>query len=340
MLALLSYLLYFGSMKCKHYIDVNDNTPASYTFDLEETEIICVNSTVPYLTIVFDTESLIRTKIFENKKGILFYKETQYFPVVYSGIDFSKSICSFEIEPLITSVVSFTLFAYPTECLYRYVTNLDNDFFSLGSKFGKVLPNSKICIWYGSFKYKFRLDFDPEINISENIQVCSSRHSCEPYNNKQKLNSKRVFFEISTNNEDIMNNVEFFFKYNGGYWRRQSIASTLNYHHLSYLEIELSDDSRILDSSVINERNDSRNFALIIICIILSSILVLLIAFAAIAINSLRKPVVRDDATRSLLRPNENVDVPQNYYPAQFPFHFAQTQNAPQIFVPGVYFRN
>ena len=89
---------FFKSIKshCKYTINVNKNVPLNYKFDLEETEFICINSTLPYLTVLFEPSQLLRINIYKETRNGQQFLKTMYTPGAYGGFDFSKEVGSME----------------------------------------------------------------------------------------------------------------------------------------------------------------------------------------------------------------------------------------------------
>lgn len=325
--------LAFGTSFCTYTVNVDNNEPTQYTFALEETEHICINSSVPYLSIVFDSSSLVKMEIYEKRYGNISFRETQYFPTVHTGYDFSNSIVSFDIEPLLSCLVSFKLFSFPNDCDYRYISNFNYDEFTIHSKFGKVLSHNKVCIWYTNRRSQISIDSTENLNLSEQIQVCTSEIACKPYNSNMKMPNKNLYLTISHIPENYESKIGFSFEALDPEIIVHPFSNILSKHQPTLFEVQIIHFSAKENDEDYDE--SELDLVLVVIFVILVSILILLLVFSFIALNWLRKPKEIDDSTRSLLRPDQNNEFPANYYPTAFPYH--QSQNQPQYFAPGVF---
>ena len=252
---------FFKSIKshCKYTINVNKNVPLNYKFDLEETEFICINSTLPYLTVLFEPSQLLRINIYKETRNGQQFLKTMYTPGAYGGFDFSKEVGSMDIESILPGEISIYLFAFPQECSsLRYVTNLDADFFTLETKFENFQPNTTICMWYGSLHYRFKGKFLDGSKQTNEILVCEpaytessensqrnnyfSNNICRRYRNAKSLpDLKNIYFKINPKSEYFITNYLFRFNSSFPIRDRVQVANVLDENQFGEIEIEESE---------------------------------------------------------------------------------------------------
>ena len=264
-----SFFLQLSTSKCKYSINVGDNNPMTYNFNLDENEFICINSTLPYLTILLEPTQVLRINAYKNTNSGLEYLKTTYSPVIYSGFDFSNEIGSMDIETILPGFISISLFAFPKECKnLRYVTNLDSDYFTLNTKFENFQPNTTICMWYGSLHYIFKGKFLDGSSPTNEILVCypndpnlpynkynfdQSEYFCKEYLDYRSLpRIKNIFFKVTPRSDHFIQN--YLFRFNSSYVVKHSVhvANVLYENNWSEIEIE---ESNLIQVSSRNNRN-------------------------------------------------------------------------------------
>ena len=238
---------------CKYLINVDENNPMTYNFNLDENEFICINSTLPYLTVLFQPTQLLRINAYKKTNDGLEFLTTSYSPGIYGGFDFSNEIGSMDIESILPGFLSISLFAFPKECSkIRYVTNLDADYFTLDTKFENFKANSTICIWYGSLHYYFKGKFLDETKPTNEILICNNEKQnqenhgktgslCYKYVDYRSLPSlKNIYFKITPTSDHFIRN--YLFRFNSSYIVKDSIhvANILDENKWSEIEIEVS----------------------------------------------------------------------------------------------------
>jgi hypothetical protein len=137
---------------------------------LDEGQLFCVDSTVPYLTVIFSFTNLLSVRY--SVKDSSHTHGSFTVPGRIGGVDFSEALGTLEIESLLGGALNFTLFAFPPECRgLRYITNLDSDAFTLRQKFGDDIElRAPICIWNSEMRFTFELKAAPP--AAEVLKVC------------------------------------------------------------------------------------------------------------------------------------------------------------------------
>jgi hypothetical protein len=154
MLLLIALFSLSSSYFCKERLEIRQNVPESYEGPLGDGEVLCINSTVPYLTLVPQPTTLLKIRYFSRK-----LRSTQvvssghfFFPSEIVALGFGNSIGHIEIQALIPGAVSLSTFAFPPECRqHRYLTTMDVDSFSIAQRlgigpYGEAVASSA-CIW-------------------------------------------------------------------------------------------------------------------------------------------------------------------------------------------------
>jgi hypothetical protein len=163
---------------------------------LSEGEVFCVNSELPYLTVVFSFSNLLIVRYSTNTSGHQIHGAFTV-PGKIGGIDFSDRIGHLEIESLLGGPLNFTLFAFPEQCSgLRYVTNLDPDVFTFQEKFKANLGRGPICLWNTDRTFVLQA---PD---QDGIRVCRAAN-CQPVSGLSANNSfKNLDFFIVNRSDD------------------------------------------------------------------------------------------------------------------------------------------
>lgn len=132
--------------KCDHVVTVKDNGPMEYSFNVEEGEYICVNSTQPYLAVVFQQRALLGIRYFKSENDQLQQLGKFEFPADATGVSFATEIGHVEAFAHISGHVSLSTFAFPSLCAgNRYITTMPEEQWILKDKF--VTQDEDLCIW-------------------------------------------------------------------------------------------------------------------------------------------------------------------------------------------------
>ena len=340
------FFIFLSSIRalCKYTVTVRDNIPLSYTYNLEETEFICINSTLPYLTVLYDPSSLIRINLYKYTNQGLQYLNTTFSPGVYGGVDFSKEVGALDIETVVSGPVSFTLFAFPRECSsLRYVTNLDSDFFTLDTKFEDFQVNTTICIWYGSLHYKFHGKFiQGNQKTTEEIKVCLNQDNCRKFNSVKGINSKSVYFTVTPRSSNFIYNYAFKFNATQIIPGRAQVADILDGNKWKELEIEESNLVQVqvkrgyLNHDINLDDDITRSIVYSLIAIIIAVIFVTAVVFVQLCKAQKQSKKYVEEAL-PLLQPGANVGVQQVHGYAGS--GIASRYYNPPVFVPQGYNR-
>lgn len=208
------FFLSFSS-KCTYQILPKLGQPYEETYDVDEGEHICINSTGNYFNVLFHN-SLLSVRYFTsqmsksqstsnnvetpiNKKLVEAGKFL--FPAEKGGVSFSKNVFgSVDVTALIPGSVTISTFTFPDECtLGRYVsteTSLDLHIAETFGPYSITEENSKeqqsLCIWYAQNEYTLQASISPSQN--DQILVCSSYINCE-----KPISRTQQYAEISSN---------------------------------------------------------------------------------------------------------------------------------------------
>lgn len=192
---------------CTQSLTVNNNKPQLLRYNLDEGEFLCIETEVPYLTVIFEPDNLLSIKIFKrNENELEFYNET-FVPGLEGGITFGKETGALFIEPLLSGEVQISVFAYPEECEnYRFVTNLDSDIFSLHDKIPSLKLNTPVCVWMASLLHSFRLR--TPVYYSDEIELCQNQR-CSVYMSDTITKDASIFYKITPTSRDFESKLVF-----------------------------------------------------------------------------------------------------------------------------------
>jgi hypothetical protein len=147
MLALLvsRSLCYF----CAHTIQVEDTQPRYFSHRAADGDIVCINSSTPYLAVVFEHTSLLSVRYFVARTSTprkLVRAGRFVFPSESTGVSFETVYGHIEARVLLSSTVSGAAFAYPRDCgTNRYLTTGVDEQLVLGTAADAGFP--RICLW-------------------------------------------------------------------------------------------------------------------------------------------------------------------------------------------------
>jgi hypothetical protein len=171
---------------CKETLTIAQNDPESYEGPLGDGEVLCINSTVRYLTLVPQSTMLLKIRYFSRKAGNSQVVSSGhfFFPSEVAALGFGDNIGHIEVQALIPGTVSLSVFAFPPECEQRrYVTTMEDDGFSiaqrlnLGSYAEKIV--SVACIWS---PHPLTALFTNRADAGDDIRICASGQCQAPLN--------------------------------------------------------------------------------------------------------------------------------------------------------------
>lgn len=203
------------SHQCKYQIFPKLGQPSEETFNVDEGEHICINSSGNYFNVLFHN-SLLSVRYFTSSKSIsqsinnnaqpqinknLVEAGKFLFPSEKGGVSFPKSVYgSIEVTTLIPGNVTISTLSFPDECtLGRYVSTESSLELHIANTFGtypasekNTQEQSSLCVWYPQNDYTLQASISP--SQDDHIFVCSSYSSCEePFSRTQQ------YIDISSN---------------------------------------------------------------------------------------------------------------------------------------------
>lgn len=196
---LISHIL---SLSCAHSVTVF-NKPANYTFEVDEGEYICINSSLPYVTVVFHN-SIVRARYFLHTNINTYVESGNFlFPAEKGGISFGSKKGSVDVMALLPGNLSFSVFAFPPICFGRYVTTRQSTEIVLKEVF-KTFQKGHYCVWYPQSYYNAEVSETPE--DPDSVSICEDSSDCrDPFvNNKLEQTIKTPsFFKINSHTIDF-----------------------------------------------------------------------------------------------------------------------------------------
>jgi hypothetical protein len=180
-----------AGVHCSKTLTVTKTTPIRVNSQLDEGALFCVESTVPYLTVVFSFTNMLSVRY--SVKGNQHSHGSFTIPGQIGGIDFADHLGTLEIESLLGGDLNFSLFAFPERChRFRYVTTLDFDAFTLQGKFGdSVEPGALTCIWHSEKSFTFEA-----ASAASAVKLCCD--TCQNLEeSKRRRFSSRDYFVVT-----------------------------------------------------------------------------------------------------------------------------------------------
>lgn len=196
---LISHIL---SISCKHSVDV-ENKPMRYTFDVDEGELICINSSLPFLTVVFHNSIVKATYYLQANLNSMSESGNFLFPSENGGISFGAKKGSIDVMALLPGNVSFSVFSFPPVCLGRYVTTKQTNEIVLKDVFGPF-QKGHYCIWYPQSSFTVTGSEAPE--APDSVSICEKSSDCDdPFSDRQLSASVKnpSFFKINAHTIDF-----------------------------------------------------------------------------------------------------------------------------------------
>lgn len=186
---MLVFLLLMIVRKCKHSIEVTTSFPEAHSYLVDLDTIICINSSLPYLSIVFEKSCNITALFAFSLDGSdeKVYKLYNFSHDKYAGYNFGNRSGSVEIIPRSEGFVNFSFFAFPSSCQFRHITtDLEDRFGWLPSYSSRSSNPRKVCFWHLTpRKLEIEIPFKDELS---SISACSSENQCQQINNSKEAN--------------------------------------------------------------------------------------------------------------------------------------------------------
>jgi hypothetical protein len=197
---------------CKETLEVHQNVPESYEGPLGDGEVLCINSTVAYLTLVPQQTTLLLIRYFSRKFGSSQVVSSGhfFFPSEIAAVGFGNNIGHIEIQALIPGIVSLSTFAFPPECRQRrYVTTMEDDGFSIEQRlslgsFGETIA-SVACIW--SPHPLTSVSTNSNLESRDAIRVCLPGQCTAPLNEDGRVSfdfRSDQYLQIDANKPDFV----------------------------------------------------------------------------------------------------------------------------------------
>lgn len=186
---MLVFLLLMVARKCKHSIELTNSFPEAHSYLVDLNTIICINSSLPYLSIVFEKSCKItaRFAFYLDGSDEKVYKLFNFSNDKYAGYNFGNQSSSVEIIPRSEGFVNFSFFAFPSSCQFRHIsTDLEDRFGWLPSYSSRSGNPRKICFWHLTPRnLEIEIPFKDELS---SISACSSENQCQQINNSKESN--------------------------------------------------------------------------------------------------------------------------------------------------------
>jgi hypothetical protein len=198
---------------CHHTVTITTNSPLSLEVPVGDGDYVCVNSTIPYITVVFQHTNLLSVRYFleDSATNKLSHAGSFNFPSEASGVFFGNENGHIEIQSFLPGVLSFAVFAFPADCGgNRFVSTLLNDQFILGHRFRKNaftdVRNPRYCFWSPHPHYIVIGESNPAARDS--VFLCSDADQCTKLlgedSGKRHISSNGTqFLEFNANSREI-----------------------------------------------------------------------------------------------------------------------------------------
>lgn len=102
----------------KYQINVDFSNPEYYDFFVDNDQVLSINSTLPYLTVMFTALPLCKIRAFKSSKRLTSLKEYQEININsdFAGFDFGCDIGHLEFSFFNKGPIQFSLMAFPKIC--------------------------------------------------------------------------------------------------------------------------------------------------------------------------------------------------------------------------------
>jgi hypothetical protein len=168
---------------CRHTITIESTTPLDVSLPVGDGDLICLNSTLPYLSVLFQHTNLLSIRYFleDEETNTLVQSGTLRFPSDAAGVYFGNTNGHIEIQTFLPGFLSFAAFAFPVDCGHnRYISTVLEDNFLLGSRFqlkgftDAIHPSA--CFWCPHPTSGIYGEVNPMVRSM--INLCNSGEEC------------------------------------------------------------------------------------------------------------------------------------------------------------------
>ncbi|OHT15715.1 hypothetical protein TRFO_13879 [Tritrichomonas foetus] len=171
---LFSYAL---ARSCKVVVNAIYDHPTKVSYRVDEGERICINTTNPYLTVVFHNSVLSVRYFSKETTSPLSHELGNFlFPAEKGIIALNKKIGSVEITALVPGEISFSYFNFPQYCDKRYITTRAAEELDIKHSFGPY-DSGYLCVWYPEKEYS--LQTEVPATAPNKLEICKSAANCE-----------------------------------------------------------------------------------------------------------------------------------------------------------------
>jgi hypothetical protein len=177
---------------CAHTVQVTDTQPHYFSYRAFDGDIVCINSTAPYLAVVFEHTSLLSVRYFiahTSAPRKLIRAGRFVFPSESTGVTFEAVYGHIEARVLIPSTVSGAVFAYPRDCgTNRYLTTGVDDQLILGTARDANFP--RVCLWSPHANYTLIQATDD--SLTNPTYICETGSDCVPAPEARAVRGNRL----------------------------------------------------------------------------------------------------------------------------------------------------
>ena len=179
-----------SSSTCQFSILANSEKPERTSFVLDEGEKLCINTTNPYLSVIFH-DSILSVRYFSFESiGVLPHELGKFnHPAESGGVSFPGKIGSVEVTALIPGTVTFSYFNFPDSCSWRYVTTYPYDYIEIPELF-EPFKQGQLCLWYPEDQFEVKVHAEPA--EGDSFQLCSSYHECKTVQYRKMLHANAI----------------------------------------------------------------------------------------------------------------------------------------------------
>ena len=191
---------------CKINIKIDYNHPELFNFMVQKGDIICINSSFIFLTVMFNKLPNCSLRAFKNTRSFKIKEEYENLEInqQFAGVDFGWETGHLEIQCYETSFISFNLFAFPKYCgSYRYISHSPSDVVTLANLLHRKHfsnNNKTFCIFpSGLLEYLLHIpSYIPQNTI--HLDICTEIDNCLTLSdNKWKILTNKYFLKINSN---------------------------------------------------------------------------------------------------------------------------------------------
>jgi hypothetical protein len=164
---------------CRHTITISSSAPLDLSLPAGDGDFICVNSTIPYLSVIFQYTNLLAVRYFLEAEDSTKLTEVGsfIFPSEATGVFFGNASGHVELQSFLPGLVSIAALAFPPDCANnRLISTIRADTFTIGARFPLKRSSDSACLW--SPHSRSSVSGEASSTARSLIKLCNSGIDC------------------------------------------------------------------------------------------------------------------------------------------------------------------